>query len=120
MCCPLRYDSRPGTAPSAGPKTPLAANTARAVDMTVNNSGVPAGATAVMLNLLPVNTAPGNGNFTVWANGAARPLANNMVWGGNAGRFSNLAVSVLDVAAKVQVLSSLQTDVVLDVVGYYR
>ncbi|MCU1448293.1 MAG: hypothetical protein JWP02_463 [Acidimicrobiales bacterium] len=118
---PIRvYDSRPGTSPSTPPKTPLVANTARVLDVTVNGSGVPKGATAVMCNLLVVNATAGNGNFTIWANGVARPAANNMVWGGSTGRFSSLAVSALDASAKCQVSSSVGTDFVLDIVGYYR
>jgi hypothetical protein len=74
----------------------------------------------VVVNLLLVNAKPGNGNFTIWANGVARPQANNMVWGGSAGRFSSPATTVVDAAARCQVQSSLQTDFVLDVVGYYR
>jgi len=59
---PVRvYDSRPGTPPSTGPKTPLAAATARVLDMTVNSSGVPKGATAVMCNLLVVNAVAAAG-----------------------------------------------------------
>jgi hypothetical protein len=114
------YDSRPGTAPSIGPKSPLVPNTARTLDLTVNSSGVPKGAAAAVVNLLLVNAAAGNGNFTIWANGVARPAANNMVWGGSTGRFSSLAVSALDANAKCQVSSSVGTDFVLDVVGYYR
>ncbi|MCU1452483.1 MAG: hypothetical protein JWN46_629 [Acidimicrobiales bacterium] len=118
---PVRvYDSRPGTFPSTGPKTPLSANTARTLDVTVNNSGVPMGATAVTVNLLLVNAVAGNGNFTIWANGVARPQANNMVWGGNLGRYSSLATTAISSAGQVQVLSAVQTDFVLDVVGYYR
>lgn len=67
-----------------------------------------------------VNTAAGNGNFTIWANGATRPKANNMVWGGTLGRYSSLAVTAVDGAAQCQVQSSHRTDFVLDVVGYYR
>ncbi len=78
---PVRvYDSRMGTSPSQGPKTPLAANMARTLDLTVNTSTVPTGATAAMVNVLLVHAAVCNGNFTVWANGATRPLANTMVW----------------------------------------
>ncbi|MCU1452175.1 MAG: hypothetical protein JWN46_321 [Acidimicrobiales bacterium] len=118
---PVRvYDSRPGTSPSTPPKTPLAAGTPRALDVTANSSGVPKGATAVMCNLLVVNAATGNGNFTIWANGVARPAANNMVWGGSTGRFSSLAVTALDANAKCQVISNVNTDFVLDIVGYYR
>ncbi|MCU1452681.1 MAG: hypothetical protein JWN46_827 [Acidimicrobiales bacterium] len=118
---PVRvYDSRPGTSPAQGPKTPLTPNTARTIDLTVNSSTVPAGATAAAVNVLLVNAATGNGNFTVWANGVTRPQSNTMVWGGTAQRFSTFAVTALDSTAKVQVLSSSTTDVVLDVVGYYR
>ncbi|MCU1455850.1 MAG: hypothetical protein JWN46_3996 [Acidimicrobiales bacterium] len=118
---PVRvYDSRPGTSPPIGPKTPLAANTPRALDLTANTSGVPSDATAALVNLLLVNTATGSGNFTIWANGVARPAANNMVWGGSAGRFSSMAVTALGASAHCQVQSSLRTDFVLDVVGYYR
>ena len=117
---PVRvYDSRPGTSPSTGPKTPLAAATARVLDMTVNSSGVPKGATAVMCNLLVVNAVAGSGNLTIWANGVAHPSANNMVWGGSAGRFSSLAVTAVDHNAKCQVMANVKTDFVLDVVGYY-
>jgi hypothetical protein len=117
---PVRvYDSRSGTSPSVGPKTPLAANTARTLDVTVNSSGVPVGATAVMANLLVVNAVSGNGNLTIWANGVAKPNANNMVWGGSTGRFSSLALTAVDAAARVQVEASIQTDFVLDIVGYH-
>jgi hypothetical protein len=73
-----------------------------------------------LVNLLLVNAGTGNGNFTVWANGVARPQANTMVWGGSAGRFSTFAVTAVDAAAKVRVFSSIATDLVLDVVGYLR
>ena len=91
----------------------------RTFDLTVNSSGVPTDATAVMVSLLLVNCAAGNGNFTIWANGAARPTANNMVWGGTAARYSSLAVTAVDNAGKCQVVSALATDFVLDVAGYF-
>ncbi|MCU1455784.1 MAG: hypothetical protein JWN46_3930 [Acidimicrobiales bacterium] len=120
LASPVRvYDSRPGTNPPTGPKTPLAANSARTLDVTTNGSGVPADAIAAAVNLLLINTVAGNGNFTVWANGAARPQANNMVWGGSTARFSSPAISALS-SGKCQVQSSLKTDLVLDIVGYYR
>ncbi|QXC60672.1 hypothetical protein KSP35_20490 [Aquihabitans sp. G128] len=119
---PVRvYDSRPGTAPATGPKTPLTGNTARTIDLRGNSSGVPAGATAALVTVLLLNTASGNGNFTLWANGVAKPSANTMVWGGAAGgRYTAKEVSALDSNAQIQVSSSLKADVALDVVGYYR
>jgi hypothetical protein len=92
---------------------------ARTLDLTVNKSTVPPGATAALVTILLVNAYIGNGNFTIWANGAARPLANTMVWGGNAQRFTATGVTALDPTAKAQVQASATTDLVLDVVGYY-
>ena len=113
------YDSRPGTLPSIGPKTPLSGNIARTLDVTANGSGVPADATAVSVTVLLVNAANVNGNLTIWADAVARPSGNTMVWGGSAGRFTALAISALT-AGRLQVSASGQTDVVLDIVGYYR
>jgi hypothetical protein len=122
LAAPARiYDSRPGTFPSVGSKTPLNAGQSRTLDATVNSSGVPAGATGAVLNLLVVNSAAGPANFTVWANGVAKPLGNSMVWGGSAGgRYSSLAVTALDATGQLQVNCSVKTDIVIDVVGYYR
>lgn len=118
---PVRvYDSRFGSSPAIGSKTPLVGGTARTLDLTVNSSTVPPGATAAMVTCLLVNTVSGAGNFTIWANGVARSLANNMVWGGTAGRFSSPAVTALDATGQCQVMSSIKTDFVLDVIGYYR
>jgi hypothetical protein len=114
-------DTRPGGVPtSVLPKTPLAAASTRVYDLKVNSSGVPAGATAALITVLLVNAANGNGNMTLWANGVAKPTANTMVWGAGAGRWTATAVSALDSQARVQVNVSAQTDLVLDVVGYYR
>ncbi|MGN6695034.1 MAG: hypothetical protein ACTHN0_12745 [Aquihabitans sp.] len=118
---PVRvYDSRPGSTPNVGSKTPLAAGSTRTVDLTANGSGVPAGATAAMVNLLIVNAAAGSANFTLWKNGVAKPQSNTMVWGGSVGRFSTLALTALDASGKAAVSCSVQTDVVVDVVSYYR
>ena len=73
-----------------------------------------------MLTVLLVNAANASGNFTVWAGGAARPAANTMVWGGSAGRFCTTALTSLDDQARIQVSSSAPTNLVIDVVGYYR
>ena len=117
---PVRvYDSRPGTPPNVGSKTPLSPNTARVLSMSANASGVPAGATAVSVTLLLVNASTAGGNLTLWANGASRPSANAMVWGGTARRFASTAICRIDAATKLNVAASATTDLVLDVVGYY-
>lgn len=119
---PVRaYDSRPGTSPSQGPKQLLpAGNVARTIDLKHNSSGVPAGATGALVTVLLVNAASGAGNFTLWANDKPKPLSNTMVWGGSAGRFTTLAMTAVDAQARVKVAASLATNLVLDVVGYYR
>lgn len=73
-----------------------------------------------MLTVLLVNAAVGGGNLTVWSADQAKPLANTVVWGGNAGRFTATALTTVDFASRVKVDASLSTDIVIDVVGYYR
>ena len=115
------YDSRPGTQPTAiGPKTQLTGNVARVLDVTANSSGVPVGAKAAVITVLLVNAAQANGNFTLWSNGVTRPSGNTMVWGAGSGRYTTLALTAVDATGKIQVAASNPTDIVLDVVGYYR
>jgi hypothetical protein len=120
---PVRaYDSRAGTFPSGGSKTPLPANTARTIDLKNGSTGVPADATGVLVTILLVNLASGPGNFTIWANGVGRPSGNTMVFANTAAsnRASSLAVTKVDASGQCQVYSSLKTDLTVDVVGYYR
>jgi hypothetical protein len=118
---PVRiYDSRPGTLPAVGSKTPLSGNVARVLDATVNSSGVPKGATGIMVTVLLVNASQSNANMTLWTNGASKPSSNTMVWGKGSGRYSTTAVTAIDANATLQVAASSTTDIVLDVVGYYR
>ena len=118
---PVRlYDSRPGTTPNIGSKTPLKPGVARTIDLKGNGSGVPVGATAALVTILLVNATAGNGNLTLWANETTPPAANTMVWGGSAGRFTAKEVSAASAQAEVQVVANLKTDIVVDVVGYYR
>ncbi len=120
---PVRiYDSRPFTSPAVGTKKPLTANVSRTLDLTANSTGVPPSATGVMINVLLVNLVAGSGNFTVWANAVAKPFANTMVFANTeaSNRASTLAVTKVDNAGLCQVNSSLKTDIVVDVVGYYR
>jgi hypothetical protein len=118
---PVRiYDSRPGSAPAVGSKTKLNGGEVRTLDCSANGTGVPIGATGVLLTCMIVGASSGSGNFTVWSNAAPKPAANTMVWGGSSGRASTLAVSAVDAARRIKVSSSLRTDLVIDVVGYHR
>jgi len=118
---PVRaYDSRPGTPPAVGTKAPIEANTTRTIALGVAGSGIDATVSTVVLNLLLVNTTAGSGNATVWKAGTAKPQSNSIVYGGNAGRFSTVAISAVDTQGRVQVHSTLRTHLVIDVVGVYR
>lgn len=120
LAAPVRiYDSRPGTAPTVGTKAPLEPGASRVLSASANGSGVPAGASAVLLTILVVGAAPGDANLTVWADGVARPSANSMVWGGSDGRHSTLALSAVSPARNLRISSSVATDVAVDVVGFY-
>jgi hypothetical protein len=117
---PVRvYDSRPAGMPNVGIKTPLTPGEEREIDLKANGSKVPAGATAALLTILLVNAENGDGNFTVWRNGLAKPAANTLVWGPTGGRHAITAVTALDGAARCRVSASLGTNLVIDVLGYY-
>lgn len=112
------YDSRSGQAPtSVGPKTPLVGGTARAVDMTVNSSGVPAGANAVLINLTAVPRS-GSGFLAVFKAGIAFPGTSTLNWSATGNPIANAAVVAVG-AGKINLLANASTDVIVDVVGYY-
>lgn len=90
---------------------------ARTVEL---GDAVPAGASAALVTVQLVNATAGNGNLTLWAAGRPRPPATTLVWGGDSGRHTTLAVTALDAEGRVQLASSLPTHVVLDVVGAWR
>ncbi len=92
----------------------------RTLDGRVNGSGVPSGAVGLILTCMVVNAVPGSGNFTVWSASASKPAANTMVWGGSSGRASTLAMTACSTNVGIKVSASITTDVVVDVVGYYR
>lgn len=117
---PIRvYDSRPGGRPdSVGPKTPLVAGTPRTLDLTVNGSGVPTGATAAVVNLVATGSAAA-GFLAIYRNGIANPGTSNV----NFGAGESVAVTTLtalDDLARCAVRANVDTDVVVDVFGYHR
>lgn len=80
LTTPFRaYDSRPGTLPNLGSKTPLRGGTTRTLGMRAGNSPLPPGITGVVVTILLVNAAAGAGNFTIWSAGVPKPLSNTMV-----------------------------------------
>jgi hypothetical protein len=116
---PIRvYDSRPGQAPVAvGVKIPTVGNTPRSVDTTANGSGVPMGASAVLINL--TITAPQAPGFaTAWPAGP---------WPGtssiNFAADQDIATTTVvgcGLGASILVQSNTITDFLIDVIGYYQ
>jgi hypothetical protein len=86
-----------------------------------NMNGIPAGATAAVLNVTDVNPQA-QGFLTVFPQGSARPLASNLNY--TAGQTtSNRVIVPLSVggpnAGEISVFSAARADVVVDVAGYY-
>jgi hypothetical protein len=113
------YDSRPGQAPTAvGPKSPLVAGSARSVAVTANGSGVPADANAVCLNLTVVPRSP-DGYLAAYKAGLAFPGTSTLNWASVGTPVANAATVAL-AGGQIDLLANASTDVVVDVVGYYR
>jgi hypothetical protein len=122
LATPVRvYDSRPGNLPNIGTKAPLEAGVARTCDLKANSSGVPVGATSVLLSLLATNTTGAGGGFlSVYRNGIAWPGTSNLNWSGPNQNVAVTTLTAVDAAALCQLYASQVTNVVVDVLGYYR
>jgi hypothetical protein len=72
------YDSRAGEAPAVTPKTALS-NATRTIDCTENSSGVPTGATGVLLNVTAVSSTA-NGYLSVTPGGAGFTGTSTINW----------------------------------------
>ncbi|MEZ5209412.1 MAG: hypothetical protein R2690_21115 [Acidimicrobiales bacterium] len=115
------YDSRAGTPPAVGTKAPLAPNTARTCDLKANGSGVPAGATAVLVSVVATQTTGTSGGFlSVYRNGIAWPGTSNLNWSGPNQNVAVTTVTAVDASAICNLYASQVTNVVVDVLGYYR
>ncbi len=112
------YDSRPINPPFIGIKTPLAPTEERVVDAK-QGGAAPAGATAVMVNLTVVSQSP-SGFLSAFRNGVAWPGNSSVNWERQGQVIANSAVVAVDANAQFRVRASFATDVIIDVVGYYR
>ena len=115
------YDSRPGQGPTVGVKQPLAGGTTRTLALTANSSGVPLGATGVLANVTVVNTSAG-GFLTAFQTGQARPNASTLNWFQPGSVVANTTVIACDASARITLFASATgtTDVLVDVIGYFR
>ncbi len=114
------YDSRAGTNPATVQKGIFANAEERTIDATLG-SGVPAGATAVLLNCTATNTNPG-GFFAFFKNGIAWPQNSSLSWGSPGSTIANLAVVAVDGAAKFRARcqGAGGADLVVDCIGYFQ
>jgi hypothetical protein len=122
LSVPVRvYDSRAGQVPTGiGPKTPLALGVDRVVDTSGNVSGVPADASAVLINLTAVDQN-GAGFLSVRANGTTYGGHSNINFAAN----TAIATMCLSRCASSDIairLGGLATtcNIAVDVVGYFR
>jgi hypothetical protein len=113
------YDARDGQAPFDVQKGKLDSLSDRAIDMTKASSGVPAGATAVVVNLTVTNTNAA-GWLALFKNGIPWPGNSSINWDHANQTIANLAVVALDQTAKIEAHCSGATDFVIDVIGYYQ
>lgn len=112
-------DSRVGT---GGYSTPWGAGADRQL-VVAGVGGVPAGATAVVMNVTATNVAghsPGGGSYiTVYPAGVARPLASNLNFS-NGMTVPNLATVDLGEGGAVRFYNDQgSVDIIADVVGFY-
>ncbi|MEZ5143021.1 MAG: hypothetical protein R2726_10960 [Acidimicrobiales bacterium] len=120
---PVRvYDSRAGNPPTTGPKTPIAGNTTRVLDTKNNSSGVPAGASGVLVTLTVVNGSANGGFLALFAAGSPIPSTSSINWSGAGQVVATTTVSAVDATAQVAVFCppNSSTNLILDVIGYYQ
>ena len=114
------YDSRPGDPPLTVQKGTVGGDETRAIDCKLGG-GVPAGATAVVVNLTIVGTS-NSGFIALHKNGLPWPGNSSINWGAANTVLANSAVVAVDSQARIAATCSAGsfTHVIIDVIGYYR
>lgn len=86
-------------------------------------SEVPAGASAVLLNVTITSTVNG-GFLTLFKAGTARPLVSHINWSSAGQTLANNATVAVSAASAISIYcggsEAPQTDVVIDLLGYFR
>ena len=122
LAAPVRvYDSRAGSPPGNVVKGQLANGASRTFDARNNGSGVPAGATAVLVNLTVTQTSA-QGFLSLFRNGIAWPGTSSINWDHAQQTTANSSVVALDKdgLGKAYVNLGCACDFVVDVTGYWR
>jgi hypothetical protein len=117
---PIRiYDSRPAGLPAGGVKGKFANHEERVLDAHLG-TGVPYGASSVLVNVAATNTNPG-GFFSLFRNGVAWPGTSTLNWGVANTTVSSLAAT--QVAGfgnfKARCEAPGGADLIVDVVGWF-
>lgn len=115
------YDSRPGSLPAVGLKAVLISGVDRVVDCTLASSGVPSDAVAVLLNVAVVAGAVA-GYLSVRANGTLVPVPAVASINFAASQvIANSVTSACGAGATIALrVVGGSSNVIVDVVGYYR
>jgi hypothetical protein len=97
---------------------PLATGHTRDVDLT--GAGIPAGASAALVNLTVVNTT-GLGFLTLYPQGATQPGTSNIGWYASNQSFANNATTKVGSTGKITVAAGGlgSTNFIIDVFGFY-
>lgn len=106
-------DTREGL---GAPRQPVAAGAS--IDVQITGALVPAGATAVALNLTATG-ASSAGFVTAWPAGTATPTVSNLNLPSVGSTVANLVVVALPASGKVSLFTSTGTDMITDVAGYW-
>jgi hypothetical protein len=106
-------DTRSGL---GAPRQPVAAGTS--LDVQITGALVPAGASAVALNLTATG-ATGPGFVTAWPAGSGVPTVSNLNLPSAGSTVANLVVLALPASGRVSLFSSTGTDMITDVAGYW-
>jgi hypothetical protein len=120
LTVPVRvYDSRPAGLPAGGVKGKFANHEERVIDAKLG-TGVPAGASSVLVNLAATNTNPG-GFFSLFKNGVVWPNTSTLNWGVANTTVASLASTQLAANGtfRARCEGAGGADLVVDVVGYF-
>jgi hypothetical protein len=124
---PVRvYDTRPGAAPTGvGPKTPLATAVPRTgIALTANGSTVAADATAAIVSITVTNTTGGSpagpAYLGIYADGASYAGTSNLNWTAPGSTIAVTTTTAVGPGATIAAFASHPTDLIIDVIAYYR
>jgi len=118
------FDTRPGQPPAGGVKSPLGAGNSNIRTQQVTGSigncvGIPAGATAISMNVTIVNPTA-QSNLRIFPADAGLPTASNLNWLPGQSPTPNKVDVKLSPAGEINLFNQNGTvDVLADVVGYY-